>query len=82
MTIVTVHEAKTHLSKLLARVAAGEEVVIAKGREPVAKLTSIKAAQKQKRRVPGRLKGLIAVDERFFEPLPDAELARWNGDED
>lgn len=82
MTTVTVHEAKTHLSKLLARVAAGEEVVIAKGREPVAKLTSIKAAKKQMRRVPGRLKGLIVVDERFFEPLPDDELARWNGEED
>lgn len=82
MTTVTVHEAKTHLSKLLARVAAGEEVVIAKGREPVAKLTSIKNTQKQTRRVAGRLKGLIAIDERFFEPLPDDELASWNGDGD
>ncbi len=81
MATVTVHEAKTHLSKLLARVAAGEEVIIAKGREPVAKLTSIKAGKKQMRRVPGRLKGLIAVDERFFEPLADHELALWSGSE-
>lgn len=82
MSIVTVHEAKTHLSKLLVRVQAGEEVVIAKGREPIAKLTSINPPNPRQRRVPGRLKGLIAVDDRFFEPLPDEELARWNGDAD
>jgi prevent-host-death family protein len=79
---VTVHEAKTNLSKLLVQVQAGEDVVIAKGRDPVARLVSIKPPAAPKRRVPGRLKGLIAIDERFFEPLPDEELARWDGDAD
>ncbi len=47
MISVNIHEAKTHLSSLLARVAAGEEVTIAKSGKPVAKLTSIESSQKK-----------------------------------
>jgi prevent-host-death family protein len=79
MTVVTVHEAKTNLSKLIAEVLAGGDVVISRGKEPVARLVPISDANKQLRRIPGRLKGLIAIDDRFFEPLPDEELDRWNG---
>lgn len=79
MTTVTVHEAKTNLSKLIAEVLAGGDVVIARGKEPVARLVPIADANKQLRRVPGRLKNLVAIDERFFEPLPGEELDRWNG---
>ncbi len=82
MTTVTVHEAKTNLSKLIAEVLAGGDVVIARGKEPVARLVPIAEVNKHARRVPGRLKGLVAIDERFFEPLPPEELDRWNGEKD
>lgn len=72
MTTVGVHEAKTHLSKLLERVRAGEEIVIARNGEPIARLCPLETAP---RRQPGLLSG--TVDEAFFEPLPDEELAAW-----
>ena len=72
MITVNVHEAKTHLSRLLERVRAGEEVVIAKAGKPVARLVPL--ARKEPRR-PGLVKGRLT--EAFFEPLPDDELAAW-----
>ena len=54
MATVTIHEAKTHLSKLIARAEAGEEIVIARGKEPVAKLSALLPTR---RRVFGSLKG-------------------------
>jgi len=80
MTVVTIHYAKTNLSKLLAQVAEGEEIVIARGKTPVARLTPMTPVRKERR--PGRLKGIISFDDRFFEPLPDDELALWNGEGD
>ncbi len=80
MTVVTIHYAKTNLSKLLAQVAEGEEVVIARGKTPVAKLMPLTPVRKQ--RVPGRLKGVIGFDDRFFDPLPEEELALWEGGTD
>jgi prevent-host-death family protein len=65
---VNVHEAKTHFSRLLQRVLAGEEIVIAKGGVPVAKLVPLKRAAG--RRVPGSAKGQIVIAEDFDEPLP------------
>jgi antitoxin (DNA-binding transcriptional repressor) of toxin-antitoxin stability system len=78
--IVKVHQAKTQLSKLIAAALAGEEVVIARGDEPVVKLTPI--ASSKKKRVAGRLKGKIAFSDSFFDPLPDDELALWDGESD
>ena len=75
MAIVTVHEAKTTLSKLLARVEAGEEIVIARGTVPVARL--VPAAQKPKRQ-PGLYPDVV-VGPEFFEPLPEEELRAWEG---
>lgn len=72
MATVNVHEAKTHLSRLLERVRAGEEIVIAKNGTPCARLVPLEAAQS---RTPGLLKG--RMDEAFFEPLPDDELEAW-----
>ena len=72
---VNVHQAKTHLSRLLARAEAGEEVVIARNGDPVARLVGI-GGQRGKRQF-GALRGRIVVDESFFEPLPENELARW-----
>jgi antitoxin (DNA-binding transcriptional repressor) of toxin-antitoxin stability system len=77
MTSVKIHKAKTELSRLIALVEAGEEVVIMRGDTPVARLAPY--ARNTAQRKPGRLKGLIGLDERFFEPLPDDELGFWEG---
>jgi len=65
---VNVHEAKTHLSKLLERVALGEEVIIAKAGKPVAKLVPLSG--KPKRRLLGSAKGEFVVPDDFNDPLP------------
>ena len=75
MSIVTVHAAKTNLSKLLAQVEAGEEIIIARGRTPIARLTPIHGPQS--RRQFGAFKGVVTVGPEFFEPMTDAELAEW-----
>ncbi len=75
MSIVTIHDAKTNLSKLIARVEAGEEIVIARGKTPVARLTPVRAPPATRRF--GALKGVITVGPEFFEPLSDADLAEW-----
>jgi prevent-host-death family protein len=74
---VTVHEAKTCLSRLLERVENGEEVVIVRGRKPVARLVPVGRQPRGGRRF-GALKGQVSVGPEFFEPLPEAELKRWN----
>jgi prevent-host-death family protein len=65
---VNIHEAKTHLSKLLERVALGEEVVIAKAGTPVAKLVPV--SNQAKTRMIGSAKGEFVVPDDFDEPLP------------
>ncbi len=65
---VNIHEAKTHLSKLLERVVLGEEVVIAKAGKPIAKLVPI--STKPKKRVVGSAKGEFVVPDDFNNPLP------------
>jgi prevent-host-death family protein len=72
MATVNVHHAKTHLSKLLERVAAGEEVVIARAGHPVARLVPIDSVDPRK---PGLAKG--RPTDAFFEPLPPDELDAW-----
>jgi prevent-host-death family protein len=64
---VNVHEAKTHLSRLLERVALGEEVIIARAGKPVAKLVPIKSTVKRKL---GSARGKFVVPEDFNDPLP------------
>ena len=76
MPIVNVHQAKTQLSRLLAQVEAGEEVLIARRGEPVARLVACKPRSK---RQPDVLKGKVVVPDDFFEPLPEEELKRWEG---
>lgn len=75
MSTVTIHAAKTNLSKLLARVEAGEEIVIARGKIPVARLMPIRAAPAK--REFGAFKGVVTVGPEFFEPMTEAELAEW-----
>lgn len=65
---VNIHYAKTHLSKLLERVEAGEEVVIARYGRPIARLCAVDGPGKP--RVPGLLKGQIWMSDDFDDPLP------------
>lgn len=69
----TVHQAKTNLSRLLQQACQGEEVVIARGKTPVAKLVAIGAASRK--RTPGKLKGQISYTRDAFHPLTGAELS-------
>ena len=69
MQTINIHQAKTHLSKLLEEVSKGLEVVIAKSGKPVARLTSISPAKPLRK--PGLLKGKIRIAENFDAPLSD-----------
>jgi len=82
MSTVTIHQAKTNLSKLIARVEAGEEVVIMRGKTAVARLTPMPTGKRKPSF--GMLKGKIPrlPDEFFFDPLPDEELRLWEGDDE
>jgi len=75
MSVVTIHEAKTNLSRLVQKAAEGEEVIIARGSKPVARLVPIGGVAGRRR--PGSLKDTLRVGPDFFEPLPEDELAGW-----
>ena len=77
MPVVNVHEAKTHLSRLLVQAENGEEVVIARNGKPVARLSPVR---KRGKREPDAFKGKIVIPESFFDPLPEEELRAWEGD--
>lgn len=71
---VTIHNAKTNLSKLIEAAKAGEDVVIAKGKTPVARIVALP----QKKFTIGLLKGKVAGSgPDFFEPMDEDELATW-----
>ena len=75
MTTVTIHAAKTTLSQLIARVEAGEEINLARGKQPVAKLVPLQPARSKRQF--GALRGRVTVGLEFFEPLSEEELAAW-----
>ena len=77
MKQVNIHHAKTHLSRLLEEVSAGEEIAIAKSGKPLAKLVPLTAARRARK--PGFLKGRIRIAADFDAPLPDALLDRFEG---
>lgn len=86
MTTATIHEAKTHLSRLIKEALAGGEVTITQGRtgQELVKLIPAEPVTKRKR-VAGWLAhtlppGKHALDDRFWEPLPEDELKLWNGE--
>jgi prevent-host-death family protein len=81
MISINIETAEKDLAQLIAQVRAGEEIVITKDDEPVAKLVAV--ANHRKLRVPGRLKGQANLpDSFFFDPLPEDELNLWSGDAD
>jgi prevent-host-death family protein len=74
MKTVTVHAAKTNLSKLIERAERGEEIVIARRQTPVVKLVPVAGSG---RRQFGSWRGRARVTAEFFEPLPSAEIKAW-----
>ncbi|MBV8768062.1 MAG: type II toxin-antitoxin system Phd/YefM family antitoxin [Hyphomicrobiales bacterium] len=75
MDIVTIHTAKSTLSKLVKRVEAGEEIILASGQVPIAKIVPLQPASNKRQF--GAFRGMITVGPEFFEPLTDDELAAW-----
>ena len=74
---INIHEAKTHLSRILDRVAAGEDVVIARAGKPIARLVPI--TPRQKTRTAGGYAGRIHIASDFDDPLPDDVLESFEG---
>lgn len=75
MPVITIHEAKTNLSRLIKKAAAGEEIIIARGDKPVARLLAF--GEVKGKRQPGSLKGKLYVGPEFFAPLSAEELGTW-----
>jgi len=72
METITIHKAKTELSRLIEKACRGEEIVIARGKKPVVRLVAIE--DKRGQRKPGSLKGKISYTPDAFSPLTDREL--------
>lgn len=72
---VNIHEAKTTLSQLIARVEAGEEVILTRRNVPVARLIPLDGVRPQP--IFGDLRGVFEVPDSFFEPVPDKLLDEW-----
>jgi len=77
MTIVTIHNAKTNLSQLLARVEAGEEIILARGKQPIARIVPFQPPAPKRQF--GAMRGVISVGPEFFEPMTADDLAEWEG---
>jgi antitoxin (DNA-binding transcriptional repressor) of toxin-antitoxin stability system len=75
MKTVTIHIAKTTLSQLFARAEAGEEIILARGKVPIAKIVPYHPIVPKRRF--GALRGKFSVGPEFFEPLPEEELTAW-----
>lgn len=77
MQTINIHEAKTHLSRLLEQVAEGEEIIIARAGKAIARLVPLDAPAKKRQL--GLLKGKLNVPDDFDTPLADDELSRFEG---
>lgn len=76
-SVINIHEAKTHLSRIVDEVAAGAEVIIAKSGKPMARLTPIASMPRPKKL--GLLKGKIKVPDDFNAPLDEDVIAQFEG---
>ncbi|HLJ18523.1 MAG TPA: type II toxin-antitoxin system prevent-host-death family antitoxin [Bryobacteraceae bacterium] len=72
---VTIHQAKTNLSRLIRKASGGEEAMVSRGSKPVARLVPIGETKGQRK--PGSLKGKLVVGQEFFDALPASELSAW-----
>ncbi len=76
MRTATIHQAKTNLSRLIEQAQQGEEIIISRGKTPVARLVPIDPAPK--RRHLGIFAGMMDVGDEINDPLPEDELRLWN----
>lgn len=76
----TVHQAKTHFSRLLKEAEAGEEVIVMRGSTPVAKIVPIGDQPKAKRGLAGLFEGIVTFDDKVFDPMTDEELVEYGFD--
>lgn len=81
MIKLNMHEAKTHLSRYLARLKEGEKIVICKRNQPIAEIHTLPKAPAKKRPL-GLAKGKIVIPASFFDPLPEDVLRAFEGDAD
>jgi prevent-host-death family protein len=72
METITIHKAKTQLSRLIEKACRGEEIVIARGKKPVVKLVPVEVPPKK--RTLGLWKGLVSYTPDAFDPLTDQEM--------
>lgn len=83
MDLTNIHEAKTNFSRLVARVARGEEIIIGKAGVPIARLVPYRKSRKKlKKRPMGLAKGKIWMSPDFDDPLPESIMAAFRGDRD
>ena len=75
MATITIHKAKTQLSRLIEKACQGEEIIIARGKKPVVRLVALD--EKIGNRKPGAWKDKVQIGPEFFEPLPPDELEGW-----
>lgn len=80
MTVVNIHEAKTHFSKLINQALNGEEVIIARGGKMLIRLLPF--SEEGSARKGGQLKGMITIADDFDAPLPDDVLKSFYGNDD
>lgn len=78
MIRINVHEAKTHLSRYLAKLAPGETLLVCKRNVPIAEIRRLPAQRAAKRPI-GLAKAVFQVPRSFLEPLPEEELTGWDG---
>ena len=82
MTTVNIHEAKTHLSRLLERAARGETIVIAKAGKPVARLTPLETREETAKRRTGFMEGQVKVPDDFDTMFADEIERMFHGEDD
>lgn len=75
MATVKIHDAKTRLSRLIQQACDGEEIIIARGDQPLVRLQPLR--EMKGHRKPGSWKGKLTVGPEFFEPLPESETSDW-----
>lgn len=80
MVRLNIHEAKTHLSRYLARLKKGETIILCKRNEPIAEIRPLPSPPGRKRPV-GLAKGRLRMPKEFFEPLPDELLGAFQGED-
>jgi len=77
MRQINLHEAKTHLSRLVDAAAKGADIVIAKAGKPMARLVPLRPSARKQRK-PGALKGKIWIAEDFDAPMAAQEQSKWH----